>query len=296
MAIESDPTTQAITFTSSGGGGGGGIVNSVAGGTGIGVDSADPAAPIVSVLLNANGGLLVDENNEILINAGIGLAVNFNRLENTGVFSLNNLTAAINLISSDSSITITPDSGAGTINLQNAGVMSISTTGANPVVGALNMTSGSGSGITLTSGLLDAQSITVSTNLDAGTGISITNGVGTQKIISSVFPPNGLITLDSLLWTLDTTTSQFYKATATGLGATLTPDTPITATIQILSLYTSAEIVDCAGWALITAFPDSTDGGSITFFIKTNGDLNPSGNARAVNIAISYVVSGVPVG
>ena len=291
--ITTDVGNQAITFTSSGGGGG---INAITAGTGIGVDSADPAAPIVSTLLDANAGLSLSVDNAIFINTGDGLFVDGNVLKNSGVIAVNGVNGLVDLISSDSSITITPDAVANTINLQNAGVVSISTNGANPVVGALNMTSGSGSGITLTSGILNAQSVQIVSNLGAGNGISITNGFGTQKIISSIFPPNGLITLDSLVWTLDPTTSQFYKATATGLAGTLTPDTPITATIQILSLYTSAEIVDCAGWAMITAFPDSTDGGSITFFIKTNGGVNPTGNARAVNIAISYSVSGDPVG
>jgi hypothetical protein len=121
MAITSNPTTQAITLTSSGGGGGGGIVNSVVGGTGIGVDSTDPSAPIVSALLNADGGLSVDVHNEIFIKTGRGLTVNAGTLENIGVVGLNGVVGATNLISSDSSITITPDAGGGTIDLQAVG-------------------------------------------------------------------------------------------------------------------------------------------------------------------------------
>ena len=113
--ITTDVGNQAITFTSSGGGGG---INAVVAGTGIVVSSVDPAAPVVSVNLAAESGLAVDVDNALYINTGTGLSRTGGDLVNTGVIALNAVDGVMNLISSDSTITITPDADAKTINLQ----------------------------------------------------------------------------------------------------------------------------------------------------------------------------------
>jgi hypothetical protein len=229
--VVADTDNQAITFSSSGGGGGG-VVDSITAGEAIGVDSTDPAFPIVSVLRDPNSGLVLNVDNGLLINTGTGLNIISNTLNNGGVISVNNLTAGVSLISTDSSITITPDENAGTINLQTAAV---------------------------------------------------------------VAPANGLISLDTLTWTLEPTTSGYYYATASGLSDQIDDGVPLSVTLQMGSLYTPTEVNDASGWWLIAAYPDKADGGSITFFLSTNGNTNPTGNSRAVNIYLSWAVAGPAV-
>jgi len=65
-----------------------------------------------------------------------------------------------------------------------SGVIQISTNGANPVSGNVNMVSGSGSGITVGSGLIP-NTIQVIMNATAGSGMSIAGGFGSSKVFTN---------------------------------------------------------------------------------------------------------------
>ena len=197
--ITTDVDNQAITFTSSGGGGG---INAITAGTGIGVDSADPAAPIVSTLLDANAGLSLSVDNAIFINTGDGLFVDGNVLKNSGVIAVNGVNGLVDLISSDSSITITPDAVANTINLQavagivgsvvaGTGIVVSSVDPAAPVV-SVNLAAESGLAVDVDNALY----------INTGTGLSRTGGdlVNTGVIaLNAVDGVMNLISSDSTI-------------------------------------------------------------------------------------------------
>jgi len=154
------------------------------------------------------------------------------------------------------------------------GVVSISTNGANPVVGALNITSGSGSGITLTSSILNPQSITIRTDLAAGTGISITNGFGSQKIISAslptgLTPASAIPVSNDFTWYKDPTYNIWY-AELTGVSPLLTSTSRLSTTLQVAPSPPSFALNQSQNCWLITAAPSSANGGTITFYCADN--------------------------
>jgi len=169
----------------------------------------------------------------------------------------------------------------------------------------LNITSGSGSGITVGSGFLNPQSIQIitnlgagagigltggfgsekiiSTNISAGTGIDITTGTGTEQIISSALP-SGTVFMNGLVWTQDVT-STYWTAAVPNVSPLLTATSKVGATIE-LRFDTSQAYTDSAVYWLAATFPSSAANGSIKFVIPSV--LTPQ---NVVNLNISWFVS-----
>jgi hypothetical protein len=141
------------------------------------------------------------------------------------------------------------------------------------------------------------QGATGPTGADTGftgpTGTAGTNGAAGATGPTGTALASGIIAFDELTWTLESTTSAYWSATATNLSTTITDDlTPLSTSLQMASLYTPAEVVKASGWRLIAAAPDGATGGNITFFINAGAGGDPNG-ANGVNINLSWGVLGL---
>jgi hypothetical protein len=99
--------------------------------------------------------------------------------------------------------------------------------------------------------------------------------------------PSGLTFLQSITpWTQNS--NGFYSGSITGVSPLLTPTSRLSTTLQLATGYTATDVSNSSSLWLITAYPSSANGGTITFFLSDNG-VSPSAQTK---ILLSWAIAG----
>ena len=99
--------------------------------------------------------------------------------------------------------------------------------------------------------------------------------------------PSGLTFLQSITpWTQNA--GGFYSGSITGVSPLLTSTSRLSTTLQLSTGYTATDVSNSSSLWLITAYPSSANGGTITFFLSDNG-VSPSAQTK---ILLSWAIAG----
>jgi hypothetical protein len=97
--------------------------------------------------------------------------------------------------------------------------------------------------------------------------------------------PSGLTPANTLTWAPVGTSPQTYTATLTGVSPLLTTTSRLSTTLQLASGYVGSDVVASENCWLITQYPSSANGGSITFYCADNPVTYPK-------ILFSWAIAG----